>query len=137
MFQLRPMTVADFDEVSQLWAASAGLGVCGAFDQFCRFLQRNPGMSPVATADGRVVGAVHCGEDGFRGYLYHLAVDARYQGRGIARELIDWCAARLAANGIERCSIFLYVQNDEGEKFWRRIGWRERVDLKVFATDLD
>ena len=136
MLRIRAMVESDFEAVTRLWKASEGLGLCGPRQAFDRFLKRNEGMSPVAVHDGEVVGAVHCGDDGYRGYLYHLAVDQRFQGQGIGRALIDWCLDRLAARGLTRCSIFVYRENSEGEKFWRGIGWRERIDLNVFAKDL-
>lgn len=130
------MVASDFEAVTELWKASEGLGVCGPRREFERFLHRNEGMSPVAEHDGEIVAAVQCGDDGYRGYLYHLAVEQRFRGQGIARALVDWCLGRLADRGLARCSIFIYRENGDGEEFWRSIGWRERMDLKVFAFDL-
>lgn len=135
-WHIRPMIAADCDAVLQLWASCEGLGDCGSRDDFVRFLERNPGLSPVAMLGEQMIGAVQCGEDGHRGYLYHLAVAAEHRQSGIAAALIEWCLVRLAARHIRRCSIFLYADNRLGESFWRRTGWRERTDLKVFARDI-
>jgi ribosomal protein S18 acetylase RimI-like enzyme len=135
-FHIRPMNADDFEQVQALWAECEGLGACGTHADFVRFLDRNPGLSPLAVRAGCILAAVQCGEDGHRGYLYHLGVARDARGGGLARRLVDWCLERLAARGIRRCSIFLYRDNRDGEQFWRRTGWRERTDLKVFARDL-
>lgn len=130
------MSIDDYDEVLALWRSCAGLGEAESRDEIAAFLERNPQFSPVARSAGRLVGAVLCGHDGRRGYLYHLAVAAESRKQGVANQLVEYCLARLTAIGIRRCSIHLYVDNPEGEKFWLRTGWRERVDLKVMARDL-
>jgi ribosomal protein S18 acetylase RimI-like enzyme len=42
----------------------------------------------VATIDGRVVGSVIGGWDGWRGNIYRLAVGSGHRRKGIARELV-------------------------------------------------
>ena len=130
------MTPDDYEQVSALWQATEGLGLDESREEFCRILAHNPGLSPVVRIDGRIAAAVFCCSDGRRGYLYHLAVAREHRGRGIAKAVVDHCLQRLAALGIARCSIHLYVDNPTGEQFWKKVGWRNRVDLKVMAIDL-
>lgn len=138
--EIEPMTLADYAPVRALWQQTAGMSELETRDEFQRFLDRNPGLSLVARPCGAgaesVVGAVFCGHDGRRGYLYHLAVAANFRRQGIAEALVQRCLASLAALQIPRCSIHIYANNELGQAFWRRTGWRERTDLKVFATDL-
>ena len=135
---LRPMTIADYDEVLALWRATEGVGLSAADErpQIERYLARNPGLSLVAAADGRLAGAVLCGHDGRRGYIHHLAVAADLRGRGIGRELVARCMEGLAAIDISRCHIFVYTRNTEGQGFWRAIGWKLRADLAVMSRDV-
>lgn len=135
-FELGEMTLADYDGVVALWRSCAGLGQVETRDELTAYLERNPGLSVVAREADRVVGAVLCGHDGRRGYLYHLAVAPAVRGRGLARRIVTRCLDRLHALGIGRCTIHLYVDNADGERFWRQAGWRERTDLKAFAIDL-
>lgn len=131
---IRSMTVDDFDEVMALWQASKGVGLDCHTDTregITAYLARNPGLSFVARQEERVVGAVLCGHDGRRGYLHHLAVAPSHRRRGIGRVLVERCLGQLGLLGIQKCNIFLYADNDEGEAFWRRNGWLERSDLKV------
>jgi hypothetical protein len=38
---------------------------------------------------------------------------------------------KLSQIGIRKCNIFLFSDNETGEGFWKAVGWRERIDLKV------
>lgn len=136
-YALAPMIAADYDEVIALWQASEGVGATEPREELELYLARNPGFSLVARDERKLVGAVMCGHDGRRGYLYHLAVAASHRGQGIGRAIVARCHEQLRAAGIRRCTIFLFVHNEAGEKFWRQIGFRERTDLKAFAFDLD
>jgi ribosomal protein S18 acetylase RimI-like enzyme len=134
---LLPMTSADYDEVLALWKASEGVGAAESREELESYLARNPGLSLVARENGKLAGAVMCGHDGRRGYLYHLAVASSHRGQGLGREMVNRCLDQLRAAGIRRCTIFLFVDNHHGDQFWRKIGFRERTDLKAFAYDLD
>lgn len=130
---LRPMTIDDFDAVTSLWLASEGVGLNESDSRECieSYLARNPGLSLVAEIETQIVAAVLCGHDGRRGFLNHLAVAHSHRGRGLGRRLVEACLAQLAPLGILKCNIYLYVDNDAGAAFWRRLGWRDRAELKV------
>ncbi|MEQ8791808.1 MAG: GNAT family N-acetyltransferase [Pirellulaceae bacterium] len=130
------MTLDDYDDVVALWRSSANLGEVETRDEIAAFLQRNPGFSPLARLEGRLVGAALCGHDGRRGYLAHVAVAAELRRRGVAQQMVRFCLDRLTEIGIPRASIHIYVANDDGQHFWRGAGWRERTDLKVYSYDL-
>jgi putative acetyltransferase len=136
--EVAEMSAGDYDEVIALWKSSDGLGLNDADTRECieAYLVRNPGLSLVAKHRGRIVGAVLCGHDGRRGYLHHLAVAESFRRHGIASQLVERCLASLAAMGIQRCNIFLYANNEPGERFWRKIGWVDRAELKVFSKDI-
>ena len=127
------MTATDLPSVHDLWAQTEGVGLTesDAPEVLQAFLKRNPNLSLVARDSSRLVGAVLCGHDGRRGFLYHLAVISEYRGRGIGRGIVETCLASLAALGILKCNIFLYVDNEAGQRFWDRCGWSGRCDLKI------
>ena len=137
--QLREMTLADYDEVYTLWAASEGIGLSSADSREAigAFLQRNPGLAFVAVDGDIIVGAVICGTDGRRGYLHHLAVRSSHKRQGIGRHLAQACLDRLREQGIEKCHIFVYRENHSARQFWESIGWVERVELVLMTKTLD
>jgi N-acetylglutamate synthase len=132
--QVREMTVEDYDEVVAIWQAAEGVGLHDDVDSregIAAYLARNPGASQVARQAGRIIGAVLCGHDGRRGFLYHLAVADSWRCMGVGRALVDACLAKLAAVGIPKCNIFVFADNGGGKAFWRQTGWNERADLKI------
>ena len=127
------MTACDLEGAFSLWGQTSGVGLneSDTPDQLRAYLDRNPGLSLIARDGTRLVGAVLCGHDGRRGYLNHLAILPEYRGRGLGRQMIDTCLVALGALGILKCNIFLYADNEPGQRFWNRCGWKERADLKV------
>ncbi len=134
MIALHELAMTDYEAVRALWEQSEGVGLneSDTPEAIALFLKRNPGLSLVAcNSDGLVVGAVLCGHDGRRGYLHHLAVSRPYRHQGLGRRLVTECLARLRAQGIPKCNIFLYANNEAGRAFWLREGWATREDLVV------
>jgi ribosomal protein S18 acetylase RimI-like enzyme len=132
------MRMADYPEVYALWDGMPGIGLSSADspDAIARYLEHNPGMSFTARKSGRLLGAVLCGHDGRRGYLQHLAVAPDARHKGIGRGLVDRCLDALAADGITRCHIFVYTDNDTGLGFWRSVGWFRRDNLLIMTHDM-
>ena len=136
--QTRQFTIDDYDAAIELWKRVEGLDVAEGDDHetIRRFLERNPGLSQVATDGGKVIGAVLCGHDGRRGYVYHLAVDPTYHGRGIGRRLIEECLAGLKRSGLERANILVAKDNPRGLEFWRSTGWEDLEGAAAMGRDV-
>jgi putative acetyltransferase len=137
-FDIREMTLDDYDEVYTLWKRTLGIGLSSADsrENIARYLERNPAMSFVARYRLDVVGVALCGHDGRRGYLHHLAVARSVRRKGLARQLVDRCLDALRAAGIEKCHCFIYEENGSAERFWRGIGWFDRADLRMMSRPL-
>jgi N-acetylglutamate synthase len=136
-FILRSFVTADIPPALALWQSTEGIGLTGADSPaaLTNFLHRNPGLSRVALIDDQLVGAVLCGHDGRRGFLYHLAVAAPHQRQGIGRTLAEDCVTRLQRCGVERVTIHVFAHNPQGAAFWRARAWRSREDLLVLQID--
>lgn len=134
---IEPMTIDDYDEAVALWNRCDGVGLSEGDDRqsLGRYLDRNPGLSQIARdASGELVGAVMAGHDGRRGFLHHLAVDPGWRGRGIGRRLVHQCIEGLRGEGIGRCHLMLFRDNEPARRFWERLGWRSREDLSVLSA---
>jgi putative acetyltransferase len=127
------MTADDLDTVVALWSTTEGVGLneSDSPERLRAYLNRNPGLSLVVRDGEQVIGAVLCGHDGRRGYLNHLAVRPEYRQCGLGRQMVETCLASLRHLGISKCNIFLYADNELGERFWKRCGWSHRSDLQV------
>jgi len=134
----QPLTITDYEECVELWKNSPGiaLSLSDSLSAISQFLSRNPGLSFTARDGGQLVGAVLCGSDGRRGYLYHLAVAASHHHRGIGRELSTLSLNALKRMGIQKCHIFVVADNLAGAHFWQKTGWQKREDIFVMSCDL-
>ncbi|UCD74166.1 MAG: GNAT family N-acetyltransferase [Phycisphaerales bacterium] len=135
---IQKMSIDDYDQVLSLWRAFPGVGLSSADSRegIGTFLIRNPGLSLVAKIEGRIVGAALCGHDRRRGYLYHLAVTSSCRRQGVGRALAGQRLARLQAEGIMKCHVFIFRQNREAEAFWRDVGWTMRTELQIMSADI-
>jgi len=114
-----------------------GLSAGDSAPEIAAFLARNPGSSAVVeTPAALVVGAVMCGHDGRRGFLYHLAVHPDERGQGLGQALVAHAVSTLREAGISRVSIHVFANNAEGARFWAKLGWRARADLSVLQLEL-
>lgn len=132
------MVPTDYPAMIEFWNQCDGLGMSDADSEegVTKFLQRNPGMSFVAEAHGKLIGTALGGTDGRRGFIYHLAVVPEFRKQGVARGLVDRCLQQLQAAGVQKCHIVVYANNYEGQKFWERIGWEKRDNLLIMSKML-
>lgn len=132
---IRVLTMDDYEALHALWMGVDGLGLSAADSRqgIQQILERNPGLSCVAEADGRLVGSALCGHDGRRGYLYHLAVHSEVRGQGIGAALVRACLDELARRGIDKCHAYVYGDNETGCDFWRHIRAEQREELEIFS----
>ncbi|SMC22736.1 Ribosomal protein S18 acetylase RimI [Andreprevotia lacus DSM 23236] len=136
--QIRPFTVDDCLPAIAFWQGMAGitLNESDTPAAMAAFLQRNPGLSQIACVDGRIIGAVLCGHNGRAGSLHHLAVDPAWRRRGLGRQLVETCLAALQQAGIPRCNLFVYSDNETGNRFWLEQGWDDPSSWKVLQKRL-
>ncbi|WP_246029268.1 GNAT family N-acetyltransferase [Paenibacillus humicus] len=132
-----PMDDSHYDDSVSLWKRMDGLVLSGADSReaISAYLERNPGLSLIASAGDKVVGTLMAGHDGRRGWLYHLAVDPKFRGRGIGSELAERCLRGLGEAGIERCYLMVMESNDGGAAFWTKAGWEKRDGILLFSRD--
>ncbi len=136
---VRHFRIEDFDAVIALWQHTEGVGLNESDTRraIAAYLRRNPGLSFVAEKNGRIIGAILCGQDGRRGYLHHLAVSKRHRRHGIGQKLVNACLAKLRRAGIQKCNIVIFANNTEGMKFWKHTGWSLRTELRLMQIRLD
>lgn len=90
-----------------------------------------PELFFVAEVDGCVVGTVMGGYDGHRGWLYSVAVNKAFEGRGIASALVDHTLNKLRELGCVKVNLQVMAENSSGIAFWESQGWKieERVSM--------
>ncbi len=45
--------------------------------------------------------------------------------------------SRLRAQGIQRCHLLIYADNEEAKRFWAALGWSLHEDLRFLTRGLD
>ncbi len=137
--QIRPMERKDYHEVYELWLRTPGMGLTDLDDSeegIARFLARNPKTCFVARDGDRLLGVILGGGDGRRGYLYHMAVEAAEQGKGIGTRLLEACLEGFRSEGIRKVALVVFGHNESGNRFWDRRGFAARPDLSYRTLDL-
>ncbi|KQM51957.1 GCN5 family acetyltransferase [Pseudomonas sp. Leaf15] len=135
MVNLRVMQAGDYDAVLELMQNTPGISLREADSREAteRYLARNPQMSFVAEAQGRVIACVMCGHDGRRGYLQHLLVLPDYRRQGIAQALVERCLTALEQLGIHKCHLDVFKTNTHAAAYWQGQGWTLRTDIDRYS----
>jgi ribosomal protein S18 acetylase RimI-like enzyme len=134
----RPFKISDYEAAVQLWSKVEGIEIAegDSKPEVDRFINQNPTLSRVVEDEGKLIGVALCGEDGRRGYIYHLAVDPAYRQKGVARQLVSECLERLQSRGLKRVLILVAADNPAAQAFWQRCGWEDVPGAKVMGVDL-
>jgi ribosomal protein S18 acetylase RimI-like enzyme len=136
--QVRPATRADVDAVLELWAQarSDAASTPDDVEAIARLLEDGGGALIVAKADGRVVGAIVAGWDGWRGNMYRLAVLPAYRRRGIGRRLVEAGHDSLRAKGARRVTALIAHAEEEAIALWRAAGYELDEDMSRLVRNL-
>jgi ribosomal protein S18 acetylase RimI-like enzyme len=134
----REATIKDYDQMYQLWGNTEGMGLSDSDtkENIEKFLNKNQGLNYVCEEGEKIIGTILCGEDGRRGYLYHLAVDKEYRRSGIGKQLVEIVLKNLKKRGIIKCHLFVYYENELGKTFWEKTGWYKRDELLIYSKDI-
>jgi ribosomal protein S18 acetylase RimI-like enzyme len=118
-------TSADTDELLALWqvAAENDTRPADTSDAVRALLSRDPDALIVARLDGRIVGTLVAGWDGWRAHLYRLAVHPAMRRRGIGRTLLAAGEQRLRSLGAMRIDAMVLQRNDLGHALWHASGY--------------
>ena len=136
---IRTMTINDYPSVFDLWTQTDGMGLRSLDDSregIGQFLRRNPETCFVAEEEGRLQGAILCGHDGRRGYIYHTVVREDCRRRGIGTSLIEAAVKALRAEGITRVCLNVVERNEQGRQFWTNRGWEKKDFLGFYSKSI-
>ena len=136
---IRKMTIDDYEGVFHLWVNTEGMGLRSLDDSkdgISMSLERNPHTNFVVLDDDKIIGAILCGNDGRRGYIYHTVVEDKYRKQGIATRLIETAVAALQNEGITRVCLNVMETNEQGKAFWQKRGWEKKDFLGFYSKSI-
>ena len=136
--EVRTATAADVDAVIAVWAEARTSAPRTPDDPKVveQLLERDPGALLVAESDGQVIGVLIAGWDGWRGYVYRLAVLPSHRREGIARELVEAGHERLRARGARRVTALVGGEEGAAHGLWRALGYQRDEFVHRFVRDL-
>ncbi len=137
--KIRPYRDGDHDAVVRLWnEVFAG---DPPRNEPTAVIRRKKGVLPelflVSTTGDTLTGTIVAGYDGYRGWLYHLAVDPVWRGRGHGRRLVEAAEAALRRLGCPKINLQVRSTNAGVVGFYERLGFgREaHVDMGKLLSD--
>ena len=129
---IRNMAAADYDRVYALWMSCKNMGFNDVDDSRAgieKFLRKNPSTCLVAEENGEIIGVVLGGQDGRRGYIYHMSVAETHRRQGVAGQLLDRCLAAMREEGIAKVALLVFKRNEAGNAYWESQGFIAREDV--------
>lgn len=133
MITIRPAESYDHDAVLKIWGA-VGLGQT-APDEWEALLRGPTSAILVAEDAGAIVGAVVATYDGWRAYIYHLAVSPNRQREGIGKKLMGEAEQYLVEAGARHVHVMVDVEQADGFALVTQMGYLPDGDL-VFTKRL-
>lgn len=128
---LHPLHESDYPKLIKLWTAAGEIDIrqTDTPEALAKFLSRNPTCNFAAYAGTRLIGAVLAGHDGWRGYLYHMAVKPDYRERGIGAQLVNAAVGAIKREGIAKVHCLVKRNNLIAQQFWEACGFELRDEL--------
>lgn len=137
---VRPARDNELSAVLRLWqeANVTPPSVTDSIEGLTRLTNEPGGILLVATIDGRIIGSVIGGWDGWRGNIYRLAVTPEYRRRKIARRLVAEISSALFAKGAARLSALVEHEHRWAIDFWeslRDLGYEHDPRFARYIAD--
>jgi ribosomal protein S18 acetylase RimI-like enzyme len=124
-FSIREFDVNDTDEVIALWHETFKNDP--SWNDPLEIITRKQAVQKelflVGVFKRRIVAAVLGGYDGFRGWVYHLAVDPEYQGRSFGRKMMEAIEKKLLDLNCPKINLQIRSQNSAVISFYENLGY--------------
>jgi len=137
---IRQARTEELPAVLSLWkqAGVTPASVTDSIEGLTLLLRESAALLLVATIDGKIVGSVIGGWDGWRGNIYRLAVAPKYRRQGIARRLVREISGELFERGAQRLSALVEHEHPWAMEFWsslRDLGYERDPKFVRFIAD--
>lgn len=132
---IRKIRSSDFDQVYLLWG-KAGISVASKEKELYDFqmiTKMNPSSCLVFTDNGQIAGVVLGTFNGRRGWIYHLAVDPKYQHKGYGSMLLEEVEKTLKNIGAHKINLGVFLSNSKMISFYKKNGY-EIMNDAIYLT---
>lgn len=126
----------DAAEVLAVWRAAAEATSTDNLASVQAAIDAHHAAFLVAEQDGRIVGTLIAGWDGWRGNFYRLAVLPEQRRRGIARALVETGEQELRARGARRLAAVVVVDRGPANALWAELGYERQDDTRRYVRSV-
>jgi len=137
-FTIRDARPDDFDAILELWERiDRHTGLPDRREYLETFHAFAPGLFLVAEAEGRIIGTVIGGWDGWRAQIARLATDRSWRRKGVARALVKEIEQRLYARGARRVYALVDKRSPPAAPFWESYGYVANHNIVQYSRNLE
>ena len=116
---IRPCSSNECAIILRLWKdAEVTPSITDDIEELKRLVMENSELFLVAEHNGRVVGTVVGGWDGWRGNIYRLAMLPEYRRQGLGKALVQEVEHCLSARGARKISVLVEHEDTLAVSFW-------------------
>ena len=141
MIVIRPCRREECPAVLALWERAGAIpSATDTLEELRRLVDQQGDGFLVAEEQGRLVGSVIGGWDGWRGNIYRLAVAPEARRHGLARQLVHEAEQVLKAKGARRLSALVKRHEAHAVGFWDALadsGWQRDERMTRYISMLD
>jgi ribosomal protein S18 acetylase RimI-like enzyme len=136
-FTIREARPEDFEAIINLWfSIERHTALPDRPELLQRFHEFSPDLFLVAESEGRIVGTVIGGWDGWRANIARLATDASVRRTGIAKALVDEIELRLWKRGARRIYALVDRRSPPAIPFWEAAGYTANENIIQYSRNL-
>jgi len=134
---MRSANPEDVRALLDFWASAAeGTSISDDEAGVGRLIALDPDAVIIAERDGRMVGTVIAGWDGWRCHLYRLAVDPGSRRQGIGSALLEAAERRFVVLGGRRGDAMVLERNELGQRTWQAAGYAPEPQWRRWTKPL-
>jgi ribosomal protein S18 acetylase RimI-like enzyme len=137
VIRIRPAREDEAEAILGLWGA--GQTTASSTDDVAairELVRHDPEALLLAESDGRLVGTLIVGWDGWRGGMYRLVVVPDMRRTGIGTQLVRAAEARLRGLGSRRVAAVVMREHQHANAFWLAMGYRHDDRVGRWVRDL-
>ncbi len=137
-YSIREARPEEFEVIIHLWESiDRHTGLPDRREYLETFHAFSPDLILVAEAEGRIVGTVIGGWDGWRANIARLSTHPDLRRSGVAMALVREIERRLRAKGARRIYALVDLRSAPAEPFWEAAGYAVNENMLQYSRNFE